>query len=164
MAEQPSSRFDVPGHGRWPSLKERMAAKTIAGPNGCLLWVGVSNTRGYGEVRHQLKKYETHRLAWELANGPIPPGLFVCHRCDVRLCINPDHLFLGTHAENMADMKAKGRAFRPLGEGNGKAKLNRARVDHIRMSGLGAVALARIHGVSESLIYKLRRGEGWPHG
>ena len=75
----------------------------IPEPNtGCWLWLGFISPDGYGTRL-------AHRRAWELARGPIPDGMLVCHRCDVRHCVNPDHLFLGTHLDNMRDMIRKGR-------------------------------------------------------
>jgi len=98
----------------WPSVAERFTAKSVKMPNGCIEWTGATNRGangqgGYGKMRVGSKIVLAHRLAWELSNGPIPDGLEVCHKCDVRLCCNPEHLFLGTHRENMHDLKAKGR-------------------------------------------------------
>jgi hypothetical protein len=81
-------------------------SRVIPEPNtGCWLWEGPVNFFGYGLSHHS----RVHRLAWEEANGPIPDGLFVLHRCDVPSCCNPDHLFLGTHQDNADDKKRKGR-------------------------------------------------------
>lgn len=77
--------------------------------NGCLEWSGVTNRRGYGRLQVQGRMVLTHRLAWELANGSIPEGMNVLHRCDNPPCCDPEHLFLGTQKDNVADMIAKGR-------------------------------------------------------
>jgi HNH endonuclease len=101
---------------RWlePSLGKRALRRTLkAGividPNtGCHLWTGSTNKGTYGSV-HGRVKISTHRLAYELAHGPIPKGFCVLHRCDNPACCNPEHLYLGTQADNMADMVRKGR-------------------------------------------------------
>ena len=72
---------------------------------GCRIWTGQTWSNGYGRVKDQ----RVHRLVWEAVHGPIPPGLLVCHSCDVRPCANVEHFFLGTHKDNMADCARKGR-------------------------------------------------------
>lgn len=100
--------------GAGVSLAERLAFHSIPEPNsGCLLWTGVYVGKGYGHMFWKGMMQRSHRLAWINAHGPIPPGMVVCHRCDVPACINPDHLFLGTHADNVADRHAKGRTVGP---------------------------------------------------
>jgi len=83
--------------------------------DGCLLWTGRLDPHGYGEFRlgsgrsGRRQTRLAHRVAYEIAKGPIPPGLCVCHSCDVRNCVEPAHLWLGTVADNNRDMVAKGR-------------------------------------------------------
>lgn len=99
------------------SPAERLTAGLERKPNGCLEWTGYTNETGYGKISVNGKLIRTHHLAWTLANGPIPDGLWVLHHCDNPPCVEtaptegyPDgHLFLGTSADNHADMDSKGR-------------------------------------------------------
>src|ERR1700686_3375768 len=95
-----------------------------AAPDECWLWTDSLIRTGYGYLWANRRNVEAHRFSWEIHNGPIPAGLYVLHRCDVRHCVNPSHLFLGTKADNNADKCAKGRQARQLGQTNGAAKLN----------------------------------------
>ncbi len=118
---------------------ERHADKFQIVPwSGCWIWTAAADRKGYGQVRIGGRAggiVYAHRLSWEARHGPIPKGqdgLCVLHRCDVPSCINPDHLFIGTNANNVADRDAKGRGNAPCGEANGNARLTDAEVVEIR--------------------------------
>src|SRR5262249_32645676 len=92
---------------RW-TLAERIAHRTRRDPiSGCWLWQGALQRQGYGSVGYKNRTWLAHRLSWTDANGPIPKGKILCHRCDERRCVNPDHLFLGTWQANVDDLMAK---------------------------------------------------------
>lgn len=74
----------------------------------CRIWEGARDKDGYGTRKVKGRKAYAHRVAWEQANGPIPDGLSVLHRCDIPWCDNPDHLYLGTHQDNMRDLRERG--------------------------------------------------------
>lgn len=116
----------------------------------------------YGRIRVDGKQHLSHRVSWELHRGVIPDGMFVCHRCDNPRCINPEHLFLGTHSANMADMSRKGRRrgiTAVFGEQHGRAKITDADVIAIRSSGASAKDLALEYGVSDRHIRHIRAGK-----
>lgn len=134
--------------------------------NGCIPWLGSRGVGGYGRIKkYGCPESVAHRIAWELVHGPIPDGLFVCHRCDNRICVNVDHLFLGTAADNMADCHAKGRTA--CGEQTGLAKLTSAAVLEIRATDVskpGATKrLAKKFGVSCQTIYCAAHRKTWQH-
>lgn len=137
--------------------------------SGCWLWELALSRKGYGACsipgRHGL--HRVHRVAYEAFVGPIPDGMHVCHRCDVRACCNPDHLWLGTNADNVADMVSKGRNLGAPGESNGRAKLNPVDIAQIRAEYVGGTAtqtvLAAKFGVSRRQIFRIVRGEQWDH-
>jgi hypothetical protein len=136
--------------------------------NGCIEWGGVKNTYGYGTLRKGPKGAGwllAHRVSYELAYGPIPDGLGVLHRCDNPPCVNVEHLFLGTQADNVADMVAKGRIQR--GTQRRDAKLTEDIVREIRQryaaGGVTQKSLAGEFGVLQAKISKIVLRRCWPH-
>jgi hypothetical protein len=153
--------------------------KNVEKGEGCWLWKGLLSA-GYGQLRVGEKQIGAHRYSWELHNGPIPEGLFICHRCDNRRCVRPDHLFLGTCRDNLLDALAKGRIAigersvsytrpetRRRGSQNGLAKLTEEQVGEIRRryaaGGVTQLSLAQQFGVDRTLISLIVRRKGWKH-
>src|SRR4051794_31357857 len=121
------------GGGRPPNTVEKVLAKVdrSGGPDACWPWTGYCNSRGYGEAMIERRHVRVHRVAWEAEHGPIPDDMLLCHRCDNPPCCNPAHHFIGTSADNNADMKAKGRARGVRGTANAGAKLTADQVRSI---------------------------------
>ena len=94
------------------NLKEHIESRIVKDSYGCHLWSGWLTPSGYGCISIVGKAKRVHRVYWQLLNGPIPEGLCICHHCDVRNCINPKHLFLGTYADNRKDCVKKGRHYK----------------------------------------------------
>jgi hypothetical protein len=137
------------------TLVERFDRFVVRQP-GCWGWSGATRN-GYGALGrggHGKGLVYAHRLSWELANGPIPDGMCVLHRCDNPPCANPDHLWLGTKTDNNRDMVAKGRHI-------GYRRLTVDQVREIRRSGERVRVLADRFGVSISAIYQVRSGRNW---
>jgi hypothetical protein len=94
------------------SLKERFESKYIPEPNsGCWIWTDQCHYSGYGHFRLKNKTIRAHRMSWMIYKGEIPSNLIVCHKCDIKCCVNPDHLFLGSFKDNMVDKVNKKRHF-----------------------------------------------------
>ena len=131
--------------------------------NGCIEWTGFRDKWGYGRVKRAGKCMFAHRASWEEHRGAIPAGMFVCHSCDNRACINPEHLFLGTALDNVKDMDAKGRCPRAPGEVNGRAKVNAETVRRIRaLKGvMTGVEIAPMVGLSKTQVYNILGGKQW---
>lgn len=137
-----------------------LAARSIPEPNsGCLLWEGsiVQQKAGklqlYGNIRLNGKMVKTHRVAYEAAYGPIPVGAHVLHRCDVGLCCNPDHLFLGDNATNIADKVAKDR---------GRKRLTHAlamEIHKMRANGMSHTQIGRALSVNQSTVSRILAGK-----
>ncbi len=146
------------------SADERFWSKVAKG-QGCWWWTAYRNRDGYGLFSQNGRTRVASRVAWEMSRGPIPVGLVVCHRCDNPSCVRPDHLFLGTHADNARDRDEKGRIAR--GTGHGRAKLTEADVAWIRRSyregGVSQRHLAAEYGLAMNAVNKLVRGVTWSH-
>lgn len=145
------------------ALKTKQFQKHTAKGDGCWEWQGSKDKKGYGRVHlRRGVKINAHRLSWEINKGLIPDGLWVLHHCDNPICVRPDHLFLGTHQDNMDDMKAKERR---VGEKHSGAKLsnNEAREIYIKMEAKrqSSLSLARDYGVSRRCINNIADGVSW---
>lgn len=145
------------------TLKERLEAMTEKG-NKCWLFIGCKNSWGYGFIRVDgLNKY-AHRVAYELSKGPIKDGQVVMHSCDNPGCVNPDHLSVGTHQDNMDDAVAKQRTAR--GDCVNTSRLKKAAVIEIRRRaeiGESFRCLGRLFGVSHQTISSVVKRKTWRH-
>ena len=145
------------------TLKQRFEEKYAPEPNsGCWLWTAGINNYGYGRITEKGRKKLAHRVSWEIHNSPIPDGLQCLHFCDQPSCVNPSHLFLGTHRDNMADKVAKGRH---IGNPNPLTKLNETAAMQIRKyyaaGGCTQEWLANVYGVNQTNISRVIRGKHW---
>jgi len=129
--------------------------------DGCWNWTGALDRDGYGIFCHEAKTRRAHRGSMELDGRPLTIGVFACHTCDNRRCVNPEHLFSGTPSENVADAVAKSRTAK--GEAAGNAKLTAEIVRAIRASNDPAPALAKRFNVSRAAIHFVINGATWKH-
>jgi hypothetical protein len=133
-------------------------------PSDCWIWMDAgSSWNGYALANINRKNYRAHRLSYELFVGEIPEGMQVCHKCDVRSCVNPRHLFVGTNLENVQDKVKKGRhrTLRASGEGHPYAKLSRSVVIEIRNSSQALSVLAKTFGVNKKTVWLAKTGQTW---
>lgn len=151
-------------------IEKRIFLKTKPGLNGCLDWIGAKGGNGYGRIRIKSKLYLPHRIIFEAFYGKNPGNFMVCHKCDNRFCVNPNHLFLGTRSDNMRDCYEKGRLPKNLknsrGEGVGTSKLKNSDILKIKSfleKGLSQSHIAKIFFVHRSQINRIAKGKAWKH-
>jgi hypothetical protein len=149
------------------STKEERFWSQVDKSKDCWEWVGYRNRTGYGQVAFTKAHTMTHRISWILTYGEIPDGMLVCHKCDNPPCCNPEHLFLGTNADNARDKAAKGRSYRPTGEKSVFAKLTEQSVRNIRAEYNPEINsyndLAIKYGVSKNTIRMIVLRRKWTH-
>jgi hypothetical protein len=136
-------------------------------PKGCWMWEGSkagTHKDKYGRMGYGKTRPGAHRFSWVLHNGPVPDDMEILHKCDNTLCVNPDHLYVGTHHRNMLDRKARGRGNHPTGERHPKAKLTVEQVEEIRKLGSKGYSnreLGKMFGVSNTAVFHIKKGNHW---
>jgi hypothetical protein len=160
----------LPDFGEIGATKEEVfwakVNKNIGMNKTCWEWTGKSLMSGYGRMRFNGSYKGTHRISWEISNGDIPKRLSVLHKCDNRLCVNPEHLFLGTQKDNMLDMISKGRSNPQQGDSHCHAKLKKDQVLLIRKrlaQGESQTALSHEFNVHQTTIYDIKAQRSWKH-
>lgn len=145
-------------------------------PSGCFIWTAGKDGHGYGYFSYEKRAYRAHRAAWELAFGPVPKGLFVCHRCDNPSCVNAAHLFVGTSTDNTNDMMSKGRgrwkerkvkplngsAIEKMKDGNWQEQRTMSALQFrktIKTLGMSKGAAGRYIGISQRTVFRLAGGQ-----
>lgn len=142
---------------------ERFHKKYEIKDSGCWIWTGGTRPNGKGVLypRHwneNKKSIGAHRFSYIIHHGIIEDGIYVCHKCDTPLCVNPEHLFLGSHQDNMKDMTEKNRSYKGRGEKKHCSKLTNKQANEIRENPLSQSKLAKIYGVSQATIGRIKRG------
>ena len=147
-------------------MRALIASRVTVMPNGCHEWQGARDRHGYGNIRWKNRLWGAHRLAFHLFVRPVVKGEDICHACDNPPCCNVEHLFAGTHHENMLDAKAKDRMAGNgdrIGERNGRAILTEADVRAIRADPRPASVVAAIYGIAQVYVYSVRSRRVWKH-
>lgn len=146
------------------TLIERLEVHIFYAPDGCHYWTS-RDRKGYGSLSIKHKDVYAHRLSYTVHKGEIPNGMHVLHTCDNPLCVNPDHLFLGTNNDNIADKVRKGRCV--VGENHKRSKLTQANVIQIRAlcknTNVSRIDIAAMFGVCYDTVYRIMKNQIWKH-
>jgi hypothetical protein len=129
--------------------------------SGCWIWMSTIEKSGYGRVCSGKKPFYAHRVSYEQKHGPIPNGMMALHHCDVKCCVNPDHIFVGTQQDNMTDKVRKNRQAKGINHGN--AKLTEDQVREIKSSSETSIKLSAKFNYSASMIRAIKNGYIWKH-
>lgn len=148
--------------------KKSFFDKTFPEPNtGCWLWAGAIMTGGYGFMKYNSDIKSAHRFSFFIHNNDFNPSLCVLHKCDVRCCVNPDHLFQGTYSDNAKDRESKKRGNLKHGIHNGRAKLTDEKVKELRLKwSTGEYSqrqLAKEYGVDQAKVWSVLHNKSWKH-
>jgi len=141
------------------NILDHILGRTKINEEDCWIWQGGMSARRYGQLGWRNKLWRVHRLMWVLFYGAIPEGLFVCHHCDVPLCCNPEHLFLGTSKDNMRDAASKARMQR--GDKKRNAKLKPSDIPAIREDSRPCEVICLEYGVSHQAIRDAKNKKNW---
>lgn len=134
--------------------------------NACWIWIGTIQTCGYGAIYINQKNTKAHRYSYEYFKGKIPKGKIIMHRCDVKICVNPKHLMIGTHLENAQDRNNKGRNNSCIGSSHGGAKLTEKDIKDIRKrheNGETQISIAKDYGIKQVTVSDINRRKIWKH-
>jgi hypothetical protein len=130
---------------------------------GCWIWTGWSDENGYGKLSNNLTRMRAHRWTYELFKGKIKKGAVICHTCDITACVNPDHLYEGTQADNVRDrvLRGRGGSHKIAGENSKNSKLKKEDVWEIRSSKQTLSFLAKKFGIGTSQVHRIKTNKSW---
>lgn len=157
-------------YGKWENIREKIQSNIVISDSGCWEWTGCVQSNGYSRIRFDGKTHYGHRVSFMAFVGAILPGMDICHACDNRKCVNPEHLFMGTRKDNMVDCVKKGRSTRGrafiYGDGTSNAKLSAVDVKNIRFLSKGGVSLrvlSKNFGVHIDTVRAVIKRKTWRH-